>query len=236
MEFDLERILTQDIVPTLTDMTNNQYAFWDAFKYENENGTPIKNILELGVMRLMPGAFSNDLPGQTTKMFMALLHEYKADKHISLDLDKECKKTIEHCKKWMLERGLKVTKHEFVVCNSVEFNAKHYFPKGVDLILLDTNHDDLYPEKTLGFKGTGGAGMTYKEICYYAPHLSPNGRLFLHDTQMFYVPKGYGVNTQGAIERFLDENPGFGFHEHNKNDIGLGEIFRKDSNAARQYA
>jgi len=235
MNFDLERILTQDIVPTLTDMKNNQYAFWDAFKYAHENGTPIKTILELGVMRIIPGAFPPDYPGQTTKMFMALLHEYGAEKHISLDLDKECKGTIDRCKLWMANHGLTVTNHEFVVSNSVKFDVRSHFSEGVDLILLDTNHDHDYPEKTLGFKGTGGAGMTYKEICYYAPHLSENGRLFLHDTKMYYVPRGYGVNTEGAIQRFIDENPDFEFYEHAKNNIGLGEIYRKGSNVAKQY-
>ena len=50
--------------------------------------------------------------------------------------------------------------------------------------------------------------------------------MFVHDTQNYYVPKGYGVNTEGAIRKFLDEHDGFLFKEHAPNKNGLGEIYR----------
>jgi hypothetical protein len=232
---DVKLILEKEIVPTLTDMKGNQFAFWDAFEYSFSKETPIKTILELGIMRLKPGIVNVDLPGQSTKIFMTLGCKYGVDKHVSLDIDSECKGTTDRCKSWVSKYGVVVNNHEFVASDSMKYDSSKQFPNGIDLILLDTNHDDDYPEKTLGFKGSGGAGMTYREICRYAPLLSKNGRLFIHDTKMFYVPKGYGVNTEGAVQRFLDENPDYDFVEHARNNVGLGEIFRKDSNVAQQY-
>lgn len=234
VEFDLDRILTKDIVPNLYDMKDNQYVFWDAFLYSSLNKTPIKSILELGVMRITSPSKNKDYPGQSTKIFMALSHAFDVATYISLDINHECEKTIDRCKEWMSARGLSVTNHKFVIYNSIEFDVKRYFPEGIDLIFLDTSHDASYPE-ALGHQNAGGPGMTYKEICYYAPHLSSNGRLFLHDTKQHFAEIRYGVNVDGAIQRFLDENSEFDFYEHNTNKEGLGEIFRKDSNVALQY-
>lgn len=223
---NIDELLTVSIIPTLTDFLGNQLVFWDAFKKNEEFGTPIKNVLELGVYRL-PGEPNSNYPGQSTKTLMILGAFYKLDKFVSLDID-DCRSTIEHCKKWCKARDIDVDVHNFVQSNSIHFNVLTEFSNGVDLIFLDTNHDDLYPEK-LGYKGSGGAGMTYREICHYAPHLSENGRLFVHDTKHFYVEQAYGVNTAGAIERFIAENPNYGFYEHNTNVHGLGQIYRKGS-------
>lgn len=216
---DVERLLTIDIIPTLTDFLNDQLIFWEACK----NNT-VKTVLELGVYRL-PGEPNSLFPGQSTKTLMILSDYYNFDKFISLDID-DCTSTINNCKKWCNERGVNVKNHKFVQSNSLHFDVKKEFPNGVDLIFLDTNHDDTYPEK-IGYQNSGGAGMTYREICHYAKHLSKNGKMFLHDTNNYYVPRAYGMNTEGAIQRFIDENKEFGFKEHNSNVHGLGEIFRK---------
>lgn len=226
----LDKLLNKEIIPTLTDFLNDQLIFWDAFEQNKKINEPIKNILELGVYRIH-GEPNSKLPGQSTKTLMILSNFHPIDKYISLDID-DCRKTIEMCKNWVEKRGCKVENHKFVQCNSINFDIKKEFPNGLDLIFLDTNHDDNYPEK-IGFKNSGGAGMTHKEICYYAPHLNKNGRLFIHDTNHFYVEKKYGYNTSGAIEKFIDENPEFDFREHNSNKHGLGEIFRKDSDITK---
>lgn len=223
---ELDKLLKEEIIPTLTDFLHDQIVFWDAFEQNKQLGIPIKNVLELGVYRL-PGEPNSELPGQSTKTLMILSHFYGLDKFISLDID-DCSSTINNCKKWCEKRGINVKNHQFVQSNSVHLDVKKYFPNGVDFIFLDTNHDDDYPDK-IGYKGAGGAGMTFKEICYYAPHLSENGRLFLHDTKNIYVEKGYGLNTGGAVERFITENPEYGFYEHNTNIHGLGQIYRKGS-------
>lgn len=230
---DIHQLLTQEIVPTLTDFKENQIVFWRAFDQNRDFGTPIKNVLELGVYRL-PGEPHSDFPGQSTKTLMILNHFYPLDKFISLDID-DCTSTINNCKKWLHNRGItEVKNHSFVQQNSVEFKVEEHYPDGVDLIFLDTNHDDNYPEK-IGYPDSGGAGMTYREICHYAKHLSRNGRMFLHDTHHYYVPKQKGWNTSGAIELFIEENSEFGFHEHDSNNHGLGEIYRLDSDVASLY-
>ena len=234
----LNKLLRTDILPTLTDFKGGQLVFWDVFDQNDGLNTPMKNVLELGIMTLKNGAPPN-LPGQSTKTLMALCDFYNADKHISLDID-DCMDTIQRCAGWVKSRGVVPRGHKFVKSNSMHFDVKKEFPNGVDLIFLDTNHDDNYPMKKLshrsqGHANSGGAGMTYKEICHYAPHLTKNGRLFLHDTMNFYVPKGYGVNTAGAIEKFLDTHSGYAFKEHRPNNNGLGELYRKDSDVAKLY-
>lgn len=221
---DIKQLLEVEILPTLTDFRNNQIVFWNRFEELKNAGTPILNVLELGVYRL-PGDEESHLPGQSTKTLMALSGPYGVRRHISLDID-DCRKTIERCKKWLAQRGFEAHNHEFVQSNSIHLDVKAHFPDGVDFIFLDTNHDDIYPE-TLGYKDSGGKGMTFKEISHYAPHLSAHGSLFLHDTKNFYAGKEYGVNTAGAVERFINENPDFYFTEHNTNVHGLGEIRRK---------
>ncbi len=232
----LEKILTKDIIPTLTDFLHNQMVFWEAFKQNESVGSPIKKVMELGVYRIH-GEPHSLLPGQSTKTLMALGDYYNVDKFISLDID-DCSSTIELCRKWLEQCGGKLSNHQFVQCNSMHFDVYGSFPNGIDCLFLDTNHDDLYPEK-IGFPGSGGAGMTYKEICFYAKHLSPNGRLFLHDTFNDYVETNLelGYNTNGAVYRFIKENNDeFAFYEHNTNRNGLGEIYRKNSAIAKFYA
>lgn len=230
---DIATLLNNEIVETLTDFKDNQIVFWRVFDENKKFGTPVKNVLELGVYRL-PGQPNSDLPGQSTKTLMILEHFYGLDKFVSLDID-DCNSTINNCKRWVESRGVVVKNHKFVQCNSVHYDVLADFPNGVDLIFLDTNHDDNYPEK-IGYANSGGAGMTYKEICHYAKHLTRNGRLFLHDTNHYYVPKQKGWNTSGAIELFIEENGAeFGFHEHNTNNHGLGEIYRLDSDVASLY-
>ncbi|KKN72166.1 hypothetical protein LCGC14_0413780 [marine sediment metagenome] len=234
----LAKILNKDILPTLTDFKGGQLVFWEVFKQNEIIGTPIKNVLELGIMTLKNGA-PPDLPGQSTKTLMVLCDYYEANKYISLDID-DCMDTIQRCARWAGGRGVKVSGHRFIKSNSIHFDVKKEFPNGADLIFLDTNHDDSYPTKKLrhrpqGHADSGGAGMTYKEICYYAPHLTRNGRLFLHDTRNRYAVKSYGVNTDGAIEKFLDHHPEFLFKEHAPNNNGLGEIYHKDSEVATLY-
>ena len=221
---DIKQILEVEIIPTLTDFIHDQIVFWDIFEKNKNAGSPIKTVLELGVYRLLDDEGSV-YPGQSTKTLMTLSDFYNVEKFISLDID-DCNSTINNCKRWVEERGVKVNNHKFVQSNSVHFDVKSEFPNGIDFMFLDTNHDDTYPEK-IGYENSGGPGMTYKEICYYAPHLTENGHLFLHDTFNFYVPEADGVNTSGAVKKFIAENPEFDFIEYNTNANGLGEIFRK---------
>jgi hypothetical protein len=146
---------------------------------------------------------------------------------ISLDIDPMAAATVERCRSFVKECGYEFDNHFFEVQDSLTYETDEQF----DFIFLDTNHDDNYPERIgVGTKESGGAGTTYKELCKYAELLTPSGRLFIHDTKNFYVPRGYGVNTEGAIKRFLDENPDdFKFREHNTNTNGLGEIVRADN-------
>jgi len=222
-----------ELEQTLTDFKGGNEVFEKIFQINRELGAPIKTILELGVYRIKEEPKS-DYPGQSLKTLLILGNFYKdVEKHISLDID-DCKSTVERCKKWVKKQGLKVHNHKFVQENSVKFNVEKEFPKGIDFIFLDTNHDDTYPEK-IGYENSGGAGMTYREICYYAPHITENGHLFMHDTKNYYAERKYGYNTEGAIQKFLDENEGFVFVEHNPNENGLGELIRKDSSLHQKY-
>jgi len=224
-------ILNNELLPTLTDFVHNQHVFRKAFEQANQVGMPIKNVLELGVYRLK-GEPSSPFPGQSTKTLMILTDVFPVDRFISLDID-DCRATIEFCKDWVRQRGINVTNHEFIQSNSIEFKAEVKFPAGIDFIFLDTNHDDTYPER-IGYPGSGGPGMTYREICYYAKHLTKNGHFFLHDTKNHYAEVKYGLNTDGAIAKFLDENPQFAFFEHDTNVNGLGELYHKDSDIAKR--
>jgi hypothetical protein len=222
---DIEKILTVDLLPTLTDFLGDQIVFWECCIAAELMGSPIKNVLELGVYRFQGGEVS-DFPGQSTKTLMILNEKYKFDRFISLDID-DCSSTIETCKKWVGKHGIVPKNHQFIQSNSLKFDVKAHFETGCDIIFIDTDHDSGYV-KTLGYGDDAcGAGTTYKEICHYAPHLSRNGKMFIHDTAHFYVGKQYGHNTEGAIEKFIDENPEFYFVEHGTNVHGLGEIGRK---------
>jgi hypothetical protein len=218
-----------DLDPLLDDFKNCNYVFASAFEENEMINSPIKNALELGVYSLKRvREHEYDLLGQSTKT-LYILHKYfpQLTKVISLDVD-DCNDTIDRCCKWIKDRGLQVPDINFLQCRSLDFEIEKHFPLGVDFIFLDTSHDDSFPEK-IGYKDSGGAGMTYREISYFAPHLSRNGRLFIHDTNNYYVEKSYGNNTAGAIERFITENVGYYSLEHSPNQHGLGEIIRKDS-------
>lgn len=221
----------QDLRNLLSNFRNCEFVFAQSFEQNQKIGCPIKTVLELGVYKipLAPEPFDY-LPGQSTRTLFVLHKYFNFRKMVSVDID-DCQSTIDNCKKWCLERNIVLPKHEFIQCNSVEYDVTADFPNGIDFIFLDTNHDDDYPQR-LGYTNSSGAGMTYKEISHLAPHLSINGRLFLHDTKNFFVEKRYGWNTMGAIERFLDENHDYYFIEHNANSNGLGEIMRKDSDIA----
>lgn len=217
----IDDILYRDIIPTLTDLANDQSAFHEAFKKYS-----IKNVLELGVY-WAPG-MDEVLYGQSTKILLALCKEYNASRMVSVDIDPNASKTIARCKRWLVERDYPLFQnHEFIVSNSIMLDVGKLFPAGADLIFLDTNHDDNYPERIGLGTNTGGAGMTYRELCHYAPFLSEQGSLFIHDTKNYYVPRAYGMNTEGAVQRFLDENPNFTFKEHGLNRHGLGELRHK---------
>lgn len=222
---EIEKLLKVEILPTLTDFLGDQIVFWECCIAAELMGAPIKNVLELGVYRLH-GEPDSDYPGQSTKTLMILNEKYRFDTFISLDID-DCRSTIQHCKEWVGKYGIVPKNHQFVQSSSLDFDVGKHFPEGISMIFLDTCHDHDYPAQIGYSKDVCGAGMTYKEICHYAPHLSRHGKLFCHDTMHHYVEKKYGFNTDGAIARFIDENPEFYFVEHNTNVHGLGEIGRK---------
>lgn len=223
---DIEKLLTVDLVPTLTDFLDDQMVFYECCLAAEMVGTPIKNVLELGVYRLIDEP-NSQFPGQSTKTLFILDQKFKFDRFISLDID-DCTGTINNCKEWCRQHGFEPTpKHQFLQCGSLDMDIAKYFPEGIDLLFVDTSHDDERYPAAIGHPEAGGAGMTYREICHYAKHLSKHGKMFLHDTAHFYAPVQYGFNTAGAIERFIDENPEFYFIEHAKNVHGLGEIGRK---------
>lgn len=226
---DINKILYKDLLSLLTDLVNAPGVFHNTFKYNKYIGHSIETVLELGVFASPPGKPVNIIHGQSTKMLLALCRFYDVQKMVSLDIN-DCRKTISSCKQWLSDRNCVFDRHEFMQCNSLSFDVSRQFPDGIDFIFLDTNHDDNYP-KRIGIHGdTGGAGFTYREICYYASHLTKYGHMFLHDTKVSYVPKKYGHNTAGAIERFMDEyGKDFKFKEHNINKYGLGEITRINS-------
>lgn len=223
---NIDGILYKDLTPLLTDLVNAPGVFHNTFKYSESIGHPIKTVLELGVFTSPSGQPANIIHGQSTKILLALCDFYKVEKMISLDIN-NCLKTVEAARKWLEMRGSSFNNYIFIQSNSLEFDISSHFPNGIDLIFLDTNHDDNYPQR-IGISGdTGGAGFTYREICYYAPHLTKHGHMFLHDTKVSYVPQQYGHNTAGAVERFIDEHKHqFQFKEHNINKYGLGEITR----------
>lgn len=216
--FELDRLK-----PTLTDFRGCERVFYEYFKQNKP-----QNILELGVYNISGVEEKDiDLPGQSTKTLFILHKYFPVKKYVSLDID-DCLSTITRCKQWLRENNLhSVPDHQFVQCNSLDFKHSNYFDGLVDFIFLDTNHDDSYPIK-LGYAGSGGGGMTYKEISHIAPMLSRTGSIFLHDTKNRYVEPKYGYNVDGAVERFLHENSGWMFIEHNPNDNGLGELKRKN--------
>lgn len=216
---------------TLTDLANAQYVFQTAFESNNNIGHDIKTILELGVFKIP----NSDLPGQSTKILLILSHFFPTvNKYISVDID-DCAITIDRSQKFIRDLGMNITNHKFIISSTLDFDVSAEFDNKVDLIFLDTSHDDDYPRR-IGFGSEHGeAGTTYKELNIYTKHLSRNGHLFLHDTKMHYVAEQYGWNVDGGVRRFLDENDDFTFIEHNPNEHGLGEIIYKDSEIANEY-
>lgn len=212
--------------PFLTDFAGNQYIFQEYFDKRLKMHDSVETVLELGVYQMKNNV---DLPGQSTKTLFLLYYYYDVGRMVSLDID-DCRVTIDRCKNWFsnqLDFDLDLLDHTFVQLNSLDYDTIKDFPDGIDFIFLDTCHDDDYPDR-IGYKGAGGAGMTYKEICKYAPTLTENGSLFLHDTLKTYVPLTYGYNVCGAVKRFIDEQGNdFEYIEHESNQFGLGEIRRK---------
>lgn len=223
------------IKPFLTDFAGGEEVFKQAFDVNAQLKVPIKTILELGIYRIQ-GQPENDLPGQSTKTLMILSNFHPVEKYVSLDID-DCSSTIARTKWFLKERcQMEPKNHSFVRSSSVEYDVSANFPNGVDFCFIDTSHDDSYVANHLGIPGHDGAGMTYKELCYYANHITKNGRLFMHDTHNFYLPKQYGYNTEGAIQKFLDDYSDFVFVEHNPNGNGLGELIHRDSDVAKYYS
>jgi hypothetical protein len=213
----------EGINKTLTDFKGCEDVFLDIFEKSHSCGRPIKNVLEIGVYQMR----NSDLPGQSMKTLMILSDLYGVKKYISIDID-ECSSTADRCKKYVSNLGISVQNHKFVQSNSMDFDILSEFPNGVDFIFLDSSHDGDYPESKLGYENSGGGGMTYREICFYSKHLSEYGHLVLHDTKNYYVPKEYGFNVEGAVQKFIDENKDFKFIEYDPNENGLGEIVRVD--------
>lgn len=224
---NIDEFLTcPDLLGTLTDFAGGQHVFHAAFRRNLDAGEPIRRVLELGVCRPQPGGgFPLKMYGQSTKTLMALSAEYGVTEMVSLDLD-SCQITTDFCLDFVTERFKAPALHVFEQGESLKYRPTEDF----DFIFLDTNHDDNFGERVLGLESeTGGAGHTYRELVHFSSFLSPFGRMFIHDTKNYYVPRAYGVNSEGAIQQFLDEHDGWVFREHEPNSNGLGELVRKEA-------
>lgn len=221
-----EFLTNPDFLGTLTDFAGGQHVFHAAFRRNDEVGHPVHRVLELGVCRPQPGGgFPLKMYGQSTKTLMALSAEYNVEEMVSLDID-ECHVTTDFCFDFVAERFKAPALHAFEQIESLKYKPTEDF----DFIFLDTNHDDNFAERVLGRESaTGGAGHTYRELAHFSSFLSPFGRMFIHDTKNFYVPRAYGVNSEGAIQQFLDEHAGWIFREHSPNENGLGELVRQEA-------
>jgi hypothetical protein len=209
------------IKPFLTDFSGNELLFEKVFEQNKSINSPINNILELGVHHGENPIFG----GQSTKGFYYLYNTVGFNKLYSLDLASECDHTIFLIKQLFQEAGYKCPEHEFVVCNSIDYNPSIKF----DFIFLDTNHDSTALPAYVGNSPFGGSGFTYLEIEKYIPMLSANGRFFLHDTKNFYGPVKLGNNVEGAIVKFIRDNPAWAFIEHDTNNCGMGELINMES-------
>ena len=213
----------------LTNFLNCEGVLAEAFKFRSDNGLPFQTLLELGVYQPQKGQKPEYPTGQSTRSFFILHQYFPLKKMVSLDIA-DCRQTISESRQWCLERGVEPPEHEFVQCSSIEYHARRNFAGGlIDFIFLDTNHDDSKYPARIGHAGAGGAGMTYKEICHLVPQLSEHGVLFIHDTNVNFVPRRVGWNTMGAVLEFLDKNPGYTFVEHNPNECGLGQLMREET-------
>lgn len=220
------QILYRHILPVLTDMGKNQFAFWDMFLESEELGCPIKKILEFGVCRVRDEEKKFGY-GQSTKILLTLGDLYKVDKMYSCDIDDKSDETIDACFEWLLMHNLvPQIPHEFLCMDSLLWDHD----TNLDLIFLDTSHDDTYVTNVLGIKGaTDGPGATTQEINHFIKYLSPNGRLVFHDTKVTYGKAEYGKFVGGAVDKFIHENPEYHYDELPSNNFGLGQIIRKDS-------
>lgn len=159
--------------------------------------------------------------GQSYRALLILCAEYNAQKMISIDID-DCWDTVRKSQEWVRhEYGDIFERHCWDRIHSLDFDAKIYFPSGIDLLFLDSSHD-----ADTDIQGAGGAGMTYREICHFAPYISTRGRIMLHDSFEYYQRRQAGNNVQGAAEKFLMENKNWYAIEHNTK-TGLLELRRK---------
>jgi hypothetical protein len=216
----LIEIFSDELPKTLTDLARAQWVFKQVF-----DRTKIGSILEVGVCAILGGGAPEKawLYGQSTKILMMLAVQYGSTQYLSIDTD-DCSETVKKCKEWLRDWGQDVPDyHQFVKTESLALDVGGHFPRGIDLVFLDSSHDWRGCEQ----KYKGGSGYTYKEICHFAPHVTPSGCILLHDTFNNYVPEGYGANVSGAIQRFVAENPDWIFTEHRPNGNGLGELRRK---------
>lgn len=215
----LQNMLATELTPVLWDMAGAQYILADLFAAGG-----VRDVLEVGVSRLDTTAPEQQqaVYGQSTKILMLLTTFYGCNRYVSVDVW-DCLNTVNACHEWLEKRGVNTGVHEFVIAESLKFAVGQYFPDGLDLLFLDTNHDWTVPK---GWGYVGGAGYTYRELEHFAPHMRVGGRVLLHDTLNDYEPKAYGVNVGGAAWRFIEEHRGWTYQEHCPNGRGLGELRR----------
>lgn len=133
------------IRPTLTDLENCEDIFLQIYSNIVDRKTSSDvNILELGVYSIKRVSQDmKNLPGQSTKILMSLCNSLGYNKYVSVDVD-DCLDTIEHCQNFM---DIKLDNHTFVQSTTLDFDVEKYFSNGLDLIFLDSSHDDDFPSR-----------------------------------------------------------------------------------------
>lgn len=135
----------EKLKPTLTDLSNAESIFKNIYLeiIDRKKSNDI-NILELGVysIKRVPEDMKN-LPGQSTKILLSLCKSFGYNNYVSVDVD-DCFDTIQHCKQFM---DIDLQDHKYIQSTTLDFDIKKHFPDGIDLIFLDSSHDDDYPSK-----------------------------------------------------------------------------------------